>query len=181
MIFIKRHNKRSKRQEQEILQQGLQLPVAEPNPVPHQQPQQRPNKLDTGSVADAHKFLHPANTAGQARSRPIAALQPLQVPIAPPGFIMVPQPAMVAGAQPEQQATGRGRTRRLLWGNLSKNTDQGRALQNAPNAKKLEGPTTSSISATACFCPETSFESYEEWKRSMESKKYKQKKNLKNM
>ena len=88
------HDKRSKRQEREVLSQGISLLSAPENlePLPLAQP--RPAELQTGTNDKPHLFDHPPNTASQAKKK----LSPRK------RKGIAPQPAVVPFSLPQAQA-----------------------------------------------------------------------------
>ena len=67
-----RYNKRSRKQEEDVLKQGINLPspVASTNTT-LPQPRERPESLNTGVNQEKHTFDLPVNTAGQASVRKV--------------------------------------------------------------------------------------------------------------
>ena len=187
-----RYNKRSRKQEEDVLKQGINLPapVASSNTT-LPQPRERPESLNTGVNQEKHTFNLPVNTAGQASVRKVT--RPSVLPklpqlhsanvmvLSPSGPVTTTPVAIAVPAEPIPASTQSYRKRK-----------EEEAKASAVPLKKYR-PTTGASQCSKCqkdrtsatghhqyfgnwFCPQTTTETYEGWRARLQTEKeYKKK------
>ena len=177
-----RYNKRSRKQEEDVLKQGFNLPspVASTNTT-LPQPRERPESLNTGVNQEKHTF----NTAGQASLRKVTKPSVLpKLPQLPSANVMVLSPsgpvtatpvAIAVPAVPIPASTQSYRKRKVSA--LKKYRPRTGASQCSKCQKDRTSATGHHQYFGNWFCPQTATETYEAWRaRPQTEKQYKKKK-----
>lgn len=179
--LIQWYNKRSKKQEQETLKQGITLPIpvdSQSSPLPP--PRNLSHSLDTGDQ-EKHQYVLPANTAGQSKLRSILIL-PNPVPLPPqPLMPVAPYAQLQASAIPPIPASTQSyRKRKDEEEKLSVvPTKRYKPREGFSKCSKCQSDRTPATGHKQYFgnwfCPNTSTETYEQWRARLAEKKYKKK------
>ena len=193
MIMFLRHNQRSKKQEREVLKQGIDLPTpvaANPEPLPPSR--KLPPSLDTGVDQEKHHFDMPANTAGQSTNqrsnvpksagqsnvrRSVPLLPNLQLPS--PSFVVVNRPygpaPVISAPVPASTLSYRKRKEHEEKTGVVP-TKRYKARVGASQCSKCQADRTPATGHKQYFgnwfCPNTATETYEEWRVRMADKRY---------
>lgn len=193
LLFYFRFNKRSKDQENSVLQQGITLPspplsTSEPLPLPNE----LPSSLTKGTKPDDHVFTLPPNTAGQSKvRRPVILPKPSTQPSSP-SYVMVIQPSSssqthtLTAASSSHQASSSSSIPASTTSYRKRRQERELAGEHVKKYKERSGPSKCSKCGEDrtgghkqyygnWFCPNTSKQSEEEWRTSLAAKGYKKK------
>ena len=183
-----RYNKRSRKQEEDVLKQGITLPspvASTSTTLP--QPRERPESLNTGVNQEKHTFDLPVNTAGQASVRKVTRPPVLPklpqlhsanvVVVSPSGPVTATPVAIAVPAVPILATTQSYRKRKVSAVPLKKYRPRTGASQCSKCQKDRTSATGHHQYFGNWFCPQTATETYEAWRaRPQTEKQYKKKK-----
>ena len=183
-----RYNKRSKKQEEDVLKQGLTLPSPVASSSESLPPaRDLPPSLEIGNEQEKHRYHLPANTAGQASVRKVPTILPklLQLPSSSVMSVNFSGPLAASPVAPVvivPASTHSYRKRKEEEARTSVVPPKKyKARVGASKCSKCNMDRTTATGHKQYFgnwfCPTTATQTYEEWREHLQKEKqYKKKK-----